>query len=362
MNEVNFRTNSGKDYFAGVLSPTGEDTTHQPPVTPSLPPETPGSPEPTKESSFMGRLKSFGTKKLQSKPEKDEATAPSTSNGSEKEEAEKAEEEAANATPKETAPYMFSDVLTSIRKTYEKALFPQETNNEKDDISETSISRIPVLAEDGKLKSALTPTPIEEAPPIQPMQDTIIIIAEQKVSVDGSMDLYRGTVASLGCDADVLEAVAPGWLAELLLLVISGVCTANLDRTDFQRKISSRLVSRSNLTLHRNCRRWLLGIPITLLYLTIRNSRLNANRMLRARKVVSYVAERIESALIPSDTKDQPDTWLDILCQDKVRLSFTELTQIVPPKWTLQTIRTQMWRQGGDIIFTYRLKWEGDRQ
>jgi WD repeat-containing protein 48 len=52
--------------------------------------------------------------------------------------------------------------------------------------------------------------------------------------------------------------------------------------------------------------------------LTLRNSRLNANRMLRARKVVAYVAERLQSDLIPADTKDQPDTWLDILCQDKV--------------------------------------------
>jgi hypothetical protein len=33
------------------------------------------------------------------------------------------------------------------------------------------------------------------------------------------MDLYRGTVASVGNDAALLESIAPGWLAELLLLV-----------------------------------------------------------------------------------------------------------------------------------------------
>jgi len=50
-----------------------------------------------------------------------------------------------------------------------------------------------------------------------------------------------------------------------------------------------------------------------------RNSRLNANRMLRARKVVAYVAERIETDLIPpNESKDQPDTWLELLCQEKV--------------------------------------------
>jgi len=61
------------------------------------------------------------------------------------------------------------------------------------------------------------------------------------------------------------------------------------------------------------------GYAYDLALLMFSNSRLNANRMLRARKVVSYVAERIESDLIPADTRDQPHTWLDILCQDKVR-------------------------------------------
>jgi WD repeat-containing protein 48 len=215
---------SNKDYFAGAtVSANGEDNTQQASVTPSLPSETPGSPEPAKESSFMGRLKSFGTKKLQPKTEKDETTAASTSNGSEKEEADKAEEDAANATPKEMTLHMFSDVLTAIKKTYESALTEDlaSTTEKAEGSSLQSVSRIPVLGEDGKLRSAITPTPSDEAPVIHPAQDTIIIIAEQKVSVDGSMDLYRGTVASVGNDADVLEAVAPGWLAELLLLVLS---------------------------------------------------------------------------------------------------------------------------------------------
>jgi hypothetical protein len=40
--------------------------------------------------------------------------------------------------------------------------------------------------------------------------------------------------------------------------------------------------------------------------------------MLRARKIVMYVAERIESEEIPSDIKEQPYLWLELLCQDKV--------------------------------------------
>ena len=59
--------------------------------------------------------------------------------------------------------------------------------------------------------------------------------------------------------------------------------------------------------------------------LIVSNSRLNANRMLRARKIVAYVAERIESDLIPETDKDQPDIWLELLCQEKVLSSIAML-------------------------------------
>lgn len=116
-------------------------------------------------------------------------------------------------------PYTFADVLASIRKTYENALYPSEAVTDKsDDASVSSVAKIPVL-DNGHLRSVITPSSSEDTPVIQPSQDTIIIIAEQKVSVDGSMDLYRGTVASVGNDVDLLEGIAPWWLGELLLLV-----------------------------------------------------------------------------------------------------------------------------------------------
>jgi len=210
---------ASKDYFSGAPHAQNGDENHLPATTPSVPAEAPGSPEPAKESTFMGRLKSFGAKKLVPKPEKDDVTSPPTTNGADKDEnAEKTEEEGTNGTQaKETPPYMFSDVLNAIRKTYETALNLSETEK-SDEASVTSISKIPVW-EDGKLRSAITPSSAEDTPVIRPSQDTIIIIAEQKVSVDGSIDLYRGTVGSVGNDVDILESVAPGWLGELLLLV-----------------------------------------------------------------------------------------------------------------------------------------------
>ena len=76
-----------------------------------------------------------------------------------------------------------------------------------------------------------------------------------------------------------------------------------------------------------------------------RNSRLNANRMLRAKKVLAYVAERIES---PSEQPDpevvKPEDYLELYCQD----------QLVSHNTTLATLRTHLWKAGGDVILYYK--------
>ena len=229
---------NNKDYFSSTTIANGDDAAV--PTTPGIPSETPGSPEPTKDSSFMGRLKSFSAKKLVQRSEKDDVTSPQAANGTEKDEnSEKTEEEINGNGVQKEKPYMFADVLAAIRKTYEVAL-NSETTEKSDAVSVSSISKIPVL-EDGRLRSAITPSTPDDTPPIHPSQDTIIIIAEQRVSVDGSMDLYRGTVQSVGNDVDLLEGIAPGWLGELLLLV-----TRSLDsltsRINSPRRKLSRLV------------------------------------------------------------------------------------------------------------------------
>jgi WD repeat-containing protein 48 len=223
-----------KDYFSGAPTTNGEET----------PSETPNSPEPTKESTFMGRLKSFGTKKLVLKSEKDDVSSPQTTNGADKED-EKLDEETNGSTPAKDSPYTIADVLSTIRKTYETALNPIE--GEKSE--ESSVSSLKVL-EDGRLRSAITPSMPEDTPVIRPSQDTIILIAEQKVSVDGSMDLYRGTVASVGDDIDILESIAPGWLGELLLLVcpITSLIQDKLPRKEVV-KISFSLKPHSSSSL-----------------------------------------------------------------------------------------------------------------
>jgi Domain of unknown function (DUF3337) len=53
--------------------------------------------------------------------------------------------------------------------------------------------------------------------------------------------------------------------------------------------------------------------------LTSNNSRLNANRMLRAKKILTYVAERIEAQ--PTEPEANPmkvEEYLELYCHDQV--------------------------------------------
>lgn len=57
------------------------------------------------------------------------------------------------------------------------------------------------------------------------------------------------------------------------------------------------------------------------------NNRLNANRMLRARKILAYVAERIEPAPSKEEVEKmekeggvpKPEDYLELYCQNQVR-------------------------------------------
>lgn len=83
------------------------------------------------------------------------------------------------------------------------------------------------------------------------------------------------------------------------------------------------------------------------------NARLNANRMLRAKKILAYVAERIEPApLQPSDPNYdaeidglKPEDYLELYCQDRR----------VGVNVTLATLRVHWWKgAGADVILFYK--------
>jgi len=53
------------------------------------------------------------------------------------------------------------------------------------------------------------------------------------------------------------------------------------------------------------------------------NSRLNANRMLRVKKILSYVAERVEAAPEkPEPDALKPEEYLELYCYDQVSQTF----------------------------------------
>lgn len=62
--------------------------------------------------------------------------------------------------------------------------------------------------------SASNETPVLKLPP-----HTAVLIQEDNPDSGGVADVYRGTVETVGREADVIEKVAPMWLGDLLLRV-----------------------------------------------------------------------------------------------------------------------------------------------
>lgn len=82
--------------------------------------------------------------------------------------------------------------------------------------------------------------------------------------------------------------------------------------------------------------------------------------MLRARKILAYVAERIEPASAPAPPQapaDPDDPFADPIPEPLRPEHYLELycnNQLIPAKMTLATIRAHVWRGGGDILLYYR--------
>lgn len=62
------------------------------------------------------------------------------------------------------------------------------------------------------------------------------------------------------------------------------------------------------------------------------NARLNAYRMLRAKKIVFYVDEKLDNSVKPKKRQQaqendpnamKPEDWLELVCQGQVCLSFS---------------------------------------
>ncbi|KAK7535884.1 uncharacterized protein J3D65DRAFT_626600 [Phyllosticta citribraziliensis] len=174
------------------------------------------------------------------------------------------------------------------------------------------------------LTSAITPSLANETPVLKPPLNTTILIQEDRLDAGGVADLFEGKVGSLAQQADLIEKVAPKWLGEVLLR--NSPPLKEIVKVSF---ILEPHASTPQLP------------PIA----TDGNNRLNANRMLRARKIMAYVAERIEPAPEqPDPDAMRPEEYLELYCNG----------QLIPPTMTLATIRAHVWRGGGDVLLYYR--------
>ncbi|GAB0138802.1 hypothetical protein EsDP_00007024 [Epichloe bromicola] len=212
---------------------------------------------------------------------------------------EKAEESENSSTNEKEVDDSFLGVIQKIRNNYDKQF------------AETP---------DKLIEARITPSLPNETPVLKLPPGTKIIIQEE--TSGGSANVYQGTVENVGHDADVIEQKAPMWLGEVLL--------QNLIPLKDPVKISFVLHPTGDLPA---------------LSPADGNSRLNANRMLRVKKILSYVAERIEEVPEePSPDELAPEEYLELYCND----------QLLDPLMSLATIRTHVWKSGNDVVLYYK--------
>ncbi|KAG7110667.1 UBP9-binding protein like [Verticillium longisporum] len=304
------------DYFSSTIAPAdGASKGGQTPATPSEPaasdvksPGVENGKEKEKEKDANGKAPStpFGKKKFRmgmgsmSFGSKKIGRSASTSTEKPAVVDEKAEESESSSTHEKEVDDSFLGVIQRIRNEYEKQL----TDN-PDKIVETGI----------------TPSLYNDTPVLKLPSGTKVFIQEE--TSGSSANLYQGTVETVGQDVDVIEQRGPMWLGEVLL--------QNQIPPKDPVKVSFVLVP------------WENSLPD--LAATDGNNRLNANRMLRVKKILSYVAERIEPPVTELDPNAlRPDEYLELYCNDMK----------LPNTMTLATLRAHVWKGGNDITLHYK--------
>ncbi|KAF2428605.1 WD repeat protein-like protein [Tothia fuscella] len=159
-----------------------------------------------------------------------------------------------------------------------------------------------------KLESKIQPSLPNDTPVLKPPNNTTILIQEDRVDSGGVADLFEGTVGNVGIQSDIVERVAPVWLADVLL----------------RNSIPPKEIVKVSFILEP----W-QGVLPSIATDGDSNTRLNANRMLRARKILSYVAERIEpQQAVPEKSSDssealRPEDYLELYCQNQPQYAHT---------------------------------------
>lgn len=186
--------------------------------------------------------------------------------------------------------------VQKIRFAYEDSLQAQIQNQQA---HENGLPVPPPGAID--VPSAITPSLPAETPVLKPPLNTTILIQEDRPEAGGVADLFEGTVGKLGEMCDQLERAAPMWLGEVLL----------------KNQVPIKDIVKISFVLEP----WQGVLPSIA---SDGNNRLNANRMLRAKKILAYVAERIEPGPAPGQLEQpdpnalKPEEYLELWCQNQV--------------------------------------------
>ncbi|KAK4999833.1 hypothetical protein LTR66_001217 [Elasticomyces elasticus] len=324
-------TDRNLDYFStasspnpGVISPSGFG---RPAITPggsqNGDPTPPGEPETggkEKEGLFAKKFKmnmSFSMKKLTKASTNDN---PKPAAVEEKDETD-SDTRSAKTENSRTVEDNFLGAVQKIRYGYEDQITAHQQRPSQDgEGSDATIG-------DGRLDIAcgITPSLANETPVLKPPLNTTILIQEDRPEAGGVADLFEGLVGNLGEMAERVEKVAPMWLGECLL----------------RNQIPLKEIVKVSFVLEP----WQGLLPSIA---ADGNNRLNANRMLRAKKILTYVAERIEPAPPPGEETPgdalRPEEYLELWCQN----------QVLPPTMTLATIRAHIWKGGGDVLLYYK--------
>lgn len=173
------------------------------------------------------------------------------------------------------------------------------------------------------VETKITPSLPNETPVLRIPPGTKIMIQEE--TSGGSAELYRGTVETVGLDADLVEKCAPQWLGEVLLL----------------NTIPQKEPVKVSFVLHPYP-----NSELPALATTDGNNRLNANKMLRVKKILAYVAERIDPTLEePENNPEQnpdalkPEDYLELYCNEQVSSAWSNWVNATADKsfsfWTL---------------------------
>ncbi|OAJ44557.1 hypothetical protein BDV3_002264 [Batrachochytrium dendrobatidis] len=158
----------------------------------------------------------------------------------------------------------------------------------------------------------------------------IFISYEESPEASSYMDVFRGTSGDLGNPQSIknLEDVVPTWLYEWIVM-------RRLPNTD-PPKISFVLQPHPESKLSE---------------MPPGNGRLTANRMLRIKKVMEYVAEKLQIQIQPvwkanwtSEGISPPPIKLEIYCNDV----------LISSRMSLATVKYHIWKSGGDVLLVYK--------